>query len=109
MDADGKVLTEIPIPRGTYIFCSIAAYNRNKEIFGADADLFNPERWLKGTVKPSSDASIGVYANLYVFIVTLADAAHLLLRVYRFTFIGGKRSCTGWRFAYVSSIFIPIL
>ncbi|PBK75151.1 cytochrome P450 [Armillaria solidipes] len=80
IDVDGKVLTEIPIPRGTYIFCSIAAYNRNKEIFGADADLYNPERWLKGTVKPSSDASIGVYANL-------------------FTFIGGKRSCTGWRFA----------
>ncbi|KAK0504284.1 cytochrome P450 [Armillaria luteobubalina] len=80
IDADGKVLTEIPIPRGTYIFCSIAAYNRNKEIFGADADQFNPDRWLKGTVRPNSDVSIGVYANL-------------------FTFIGGKRSCTGWRFA----------
>ncbi|KAG7445691.1 cytochrome P450 [Guyanagaster necrorhizus] len=80
IDVDGKVLTEIPIPKGTYVFCSIAAYNRNKEIFGVDADLYNPERWLEGTVKPRNDTSIGVYANL-------------------FTFIGGKRSCTGWRFA----------
>ncbi|KAK0202327.1 cytochrome P450 [Desarmillaria ectypa] len=75
----GKVLHELPIPKGLQIISSIAAYNRNKEIFGDDADVFNPERWLRESV-PKATASLGVYGSL-------------------FTFTGGARSCIGWRFA----------
>ena len=36
---------------------------RNKLVFGDDADLFRPERWLEeGSGK--KDVSVGVYANL---------------------------------------------
>jgi hypothetical protein len=81
--ADGQVLKEIPIPKGLRVLASISVYqryaffsherysltlrpsDRNKDIFGDDADVFRPERWLDGTVKKS--ANVGVYANLYVF------------------------------------------
>ncbi|KAK0214030.1 cytochrome P450 [Armillaria fumosa] len=75
----GKVLHELPIPKGTQVIASIAAYNRNKEIFGDDADVFNPDRWLRDSV-PNTKSALGVYASL-------------------FTFSGGSRSCIGWRFA----------
>ncbi|KAF8878342.1 cytochrome P450 [Mucidula mucida] len=75
----GEVLTELPIPKGTKIITSVAAYNRNKAIFGEDADVFNPDRWLRADA-PQSKVSLGVYGNL-------------------FTFVGGARSCIGWKFA----------
>ncbi|ESZ92863.1 putative cytochrome P450 monooxygenase [Sclerotinia borealis F-4128] len=39
---DGKV-----IPIGTEITCSPYLTNRDKEIYGEDADLFRPDRWLE--------------------------------------------------------------
>ncbi|KAK0461885.1 cytochrome P450 [Desarmillaria tabescens] len=79
--ASGKVLNELPIAKGTYIISSAVAYNRNKDIFGPDADLYHPDRWLKAKPKTRSDApSIGLIGNL-------------------FTFGGGPQSCIGWRFA----------
>lgn len=75
---DGKVIHEIPIQKGLQIITSIAAYNRNKDIFGEDSNVFNPDRWLRDSVK--SSVSLGMYANL-------------------FTFSGGGRGCIGWRFA----------
>ncbi|PBK93679.1 cytochrome P450 [Armillaria gallica] len=74
----GEVLTELPIPAGLQVISSIAGYNRSKEVFGEDADVFNPERWLRKEGKPA--VSLGVYGNT-------------------FTFVGGQRSCLGWRFA----------
>ncbi|KAK0489455.1 cytochrome P450 [Armillaria novae-zelandiae] len=75
----GKILHELPIPKGLQIISSVAAYNRNKDIFGEDANEFKPERWLRESV-PNTTASLGVYGSL-------------------FTFTGGARSCIGWRFA----------
>ncbi|KAJ7037972.1 cytochrome P450 [Mycena alexandri] len=74
----GKTITEIPIPKNQILVISNAGYNRNTDVFGQDAHIFNPERWLDGTVKP--DANIGVYGNLM-------------------TFGSGHRACIGWRFA----------
>ncbi|KAK0442017.1 cytochrome P450 [Desarmillaria tabescens] len=74
----GKVLHELPIPKGVQIMSSVAACNRNKEVFGEDAHIFNPDRWLRES--PKQKVALGVYAGL-------------------FTFSGGPRSCIGWRFA----------
>ncbi|KAF8902467.1 cytochrome P450 [Mucidula mucida] len=51
----GEVLTELPIPKGTKIITSIAAYNRHKAIFGEDADVLNPDQ----------QGFFGVYGNMY--------------------------------------------
>ncbi|KAG7448645.1 cytochrome P450 [Guyanagaster necrorhizus] len=75
----GKVLHELPIPKGLHIDASVAAYNRNKDIFGDDAGVFDPDRWLRNA-SPKTKTALGVYANL-------------------FTFASGSRSCIGWRFA----------
>ncbi|KAF9047357.1 cytochrome P450 [Panaeolus papilionaceus] len=75
---DGKKLTELPIPKGTKTILSIAAYNRNTELFGEDAHIYNPDRWLERTERKGP--ALGVHGNLL-------------------TFAGGVRACIGWRFA----------
>jgi cytochrome P450 len=75
----GKVITELHVPKGMKVVTSINGYNRNKDIFGADSHIYDPERWLiPGRVEKASP--VGVYGNLL-------------------TFAGGVRSCVGWRFA----------
>ncbi|KIK60069.1 hypothetical protein GYMLUDRAFT_226369 [Collybiopsis luxurians FD-317 M1] len=76
----GEILQEIPLPKGTTIYASISAYNRNKDIFGDDACMFNADRWLESGHVATGVCSMGVYANLA-------------------TFSAGVRSCVGWRFA----------
>ncbi|SJK99046.1 uncharacterized protein ARMOST_02330 [Armillaria ostoyae] len=84
MMKSGKVLHELPIPKGTCIITSIAGYNRNRDVFRADAHTFNPERWLNNSdiiIKRNAKVSLGLYGNLFMF-------------------FGGPQSCMGWRFAY---------
>ncbi|KAH8103445.1 cytochrome P450 [Cristinia sonorae] len=74
----GKVIQEVLVPKETRVVLSVAAYNRDKSIWGEDAHEFNPDRWLN---KPDKrETSVGVYSNLL-------------------TFSGGVRGCIGWRFA----------
>lgn len=39
---------------------------RLKSRWGADADEFNPHRWLDGTVNRGDAVGVGPYASLYV-------------------------------------------
>ncbi|SJL11749.1 uncharacterized protein ARMOST_15157 [Armillaria ostoyae] len=66
----------LAIPKGQTIFCSAYLYNRLPSIWGADAEEWNPARFLDKTIP----ISLGVYANLM-------------------SFSSGSRSCIGWRFA----------
>ncbi|KAI8971016.1 cytochrome P450 [Trametes punicea] len=75
----GKVVSEVPIRAGLRLILSVCAYNREKDIWGEDAHVFNPDRWLEpGRMKRAT--TVGVYSNLL-------------------TFAGGVRACIGWRFA----------
>ncbi|KAK0506722.1 cytochrome P450 [Armillaria luteobubalina] len=64
------------IPKGQILYCSIYLYNRLQSIWGADAEEWNPSRFLDKNIP----VPLGVYANLM-------------------TFSAGSRSCIGWRFA----------
>ncbi|KIK60906.1 hypothetical protein GYMLUDRAFT_200226 [Collybiopsis luxurians FD-317 M1] len=77
----GEILTEVPISKGTRVVLSIPVYNRNKAIFGEDAHMFNPYRWLEPN-HVTKGVSLGPYANLA-------------------TFSAGIRVCIGWRFAVI--------
>ncbi|KAJ7190727.1 cytochrome P450 [Mycena pura] len=75
----GKQLDRVHIRKGEVVSIAIASYQRLMESrWGDDADKFRPARWLDGTVYQGE--AIGPYANL-------------------FSFLGGPRTCLGWRFA----------
>jgi len=80
VDKHGKLRSEIPMRKGESIFIPIVAINRWTEIWGADAIEFNPDRWT--SVPESATAIPGVWANVL-------------------SFLGGPRSCIGYRFALV--------
>ncbi|KAH9928018.1 cytochrome P450 [Epithele typhae] len=75
---NGEVMSEIPVTAGQPILLSICGYNRLKDLWGEDADMWNPERFLG--VQTEKGVKVGVYANLL-------------------TFSAGLRACIGWRFA----------
>ncbi|KAI9568845.1 cytochrome P450 [Boletus coccyginus] len=84
----GGVISEIVVPKGTRIVASIAAYNRNPELWGDNAHEFNPDRWLDGVASEKKPVSI-------VTPTTFSQQNG------RMTFIGGVRACLGWRFAVI--------
>lgn len=67
-----------PIPKGTTIMLSPWAVNNSKDLWGPDAEEFNPDRWME----PGQANSGGATSN-YAFL----------------TFLHGPRSCIGSRFA----------
>ena len=63
---DGKTqVKEIPLKEGQRIMISIYAANREKRIWGDDAEEWNPERWLTGLPASAPDARLpGVYSSM---------------------------------------------
>ena len=88
--ATGEDITSIPVPANTNITISILAANRNKRVWGEDANEWKPERWLTsdgqtkagiyegdlsgGQGTRSGPRYPGVYASMYVFV--LVDISH---------------------------------
>ncbi|KAJ6526476.1 cytochrome P450 [Mycena vulgaris] len=77
---DGSEFRSIPIPKGTSLYVAIAAVNHNKQIWGADALEFKPERWHNGEAGATTERMCGIYGNMM-------------------TFFGGGRSCIGFQFS----------
>ncbi|KIJ33727.1 hypothetical protein M422DRAFT_264179 [Sphaerobolus stellatus SS14] len=75
---DGKTITEVAVEKEQRTIVSFDAYNRLTSIWGEDAHVWNPERFLNdnGT---KTKTGLGVLSNLL-------------------TFSSGERSCIGWRF-----------
>ncbi|KAI0713469.1 PAH-inducible cytochrome P450 monooxygenase PC-PAH 4 [Earliella scabrosa] len=78
----GETLTEIPIKSGQVVFTSFAAYHRLTEVWGADANTWNPDRFFRPEI--GKESNVGVFANLDD---TVAAAGH--------------RACVGWKFSVI--------
>ncbi|KAF7430178.1 hypothetical protein PC9H_005878 [Pleurotus ostreatus] len=76
--SSGDVITEVPVRKGQRIIFCIGSYNRLPEVWGADADSWNPARFL--TLNQKKQIPVGLYGN------TL-------------TFSAGVKGCIGWNFA----------
>lgn len=64
---DGSEMREIAVPKNTNVVISIFGANRDKRVWGPDADQWKPERWLKPLPESVAEAhSPGVYASMYV-------------------------------------------
>ncbi|KAL2000041.1 hypothetical protein VTN02DRAFT_3640 [Thermoascus thermophilus] len=67
-----------PIPKGTVVLLAPEAINRSTRLWGADADVFNPDRWL-GPGRANAGGADSNYAFL--------------------SFLHGPRGCIGQGFA----------
>ncbi|KAI0059673.1 cytochrome P450 [Artomyces pyxidatus] len=77
---DGPI-SSILVPRGTDVLVDTLAINRDKDIWGGDAEEWKPERFLSPLPGSVTEALIpGVYGNTM-------------------TFLGGGRACIGFKFA----------
>lgn len=62
---DGTLLKEVVVPKGTLILPCLGHCNRNKDLWGEDADEWKPERWLSPLPSTVTEAHVpGVYASL---------------------------------------------
>ncbi|KAI0689235.1 cytochrome P450 [Cytidiella melzeri] len=78
---DGRTMNQIVVPNGTFIMVATRACNRNKALWGDDAHQWKPERWLSPLPETILKAKIpGVYSH-------------------QMTFLGGGRSCIGFKFS----------
>lgn len=63
-------LNEIFVPKGTTIIMSLIGCNRNKDVWGEDAEDWKPERWLEPLRECVVGAKVpGVYSHLWVLIM----------------------------------------
>ncbi|KAK7466278.1 hypothetical protein VKT23_005006 [Stygiomarasmius scandens] len=78
---DGTSISEVHLPKNTYILVSALNSNRNPEIWGPDALEWKPERWLSPLPNELIEAHLpGVYSHLM-------------------TFNAGGRACIGFKFS----------
>ncbi|CAG8529714.1 3234_t:CDS:2 [Acaulospora colombiana] len=82
------------IPEKTIVCASLYYFQRSKEIWGADADEFVPERWLNSEkpLSPQSDASSTTDKTKSWNIESARTNAY-------YPFGGGSRICIGYNFA----------
>ncbi|KAI0795607.1 cytochrome P450 [Abortiporus biennis] len=80
IDIHGQPQNFIRVAKGDFMVIPILSINRSKELWGEDAFEFKPERWEH---VPEAVANVpGVWGNML-------------------TFLGGPRSCIGYRFSLV--------
>lgn len=78
---NGEEMSEIFLPKDSKIFISIQASNTDPTTWGSDSYEWKPERWLSPLPEAVQESRIpGIYSNLM-------------------TFIGGGRSCIGFKFS----------
>ncbi|VDB91029.1 unnamed protein product [Peniophora sp. CBMAI 1063] len=78
---DGTAVGELLVEAGTFIVIGATAVNRDPLIWGPTSEQWIPERWLDPLPKSVTDAHLpSVYGNLM-------------------SFMGGGRSCIGFKFA----------
>lgn len=48
---EGATVCGVALPPGTVVGIMAPIVNNNRDVFGADADTFRPERWMDGNIE----------------------------------------------------------
>jgi hypothetical protein len=64
--ADGSVTDHVIIAKGTTVAVNMPVMNRVRELWGDDAQVFRPERWVEGL--PARAQEISGYRHLLSFL-----------------------------------------
>ncbi|KAG1775387.1 cytochrome P450 [Suillus placidus] len=105
--SSGAEISSITVHEKSFVIISILAANRNRTMWGDDANEWKPERWLSSTGRkdgPStdvpSDGAETLSSKLSAPIPGVKDGIRYP-GVYSnmMTFLGGSRSCIGFKFA----------
>jgi len=82
--ADGKrYIHELLLKKNTNVVVGIATANRDQAVWGDDAGMWKPERWINHCVDDLVKERLpGVYSGMM-------------------TFLGGGRACIGFKFAAI--------
>ena len=77
---DGTLADALPIPKGTRVFAALGASNTDPALWGPDAHVWRPERWLEPLPRAVEEAHIpGVYSHLCVLMMTFTVPPHILM------------------------------
>ncbi len=104
VDRRGRTCTEIRVRKGDIISVPIQALNKNTADWGADAEVFRPERWVDGEVGENGEKEAegegrrrvqGLWGNM----LTFGGG----------TPVNGNRSCIGYRFALSECVYFSAL
>jgi len=97
---DGRYVKTIPVAKNQNLFVGIATSNRDRSIWGEDADEWKPERWLSGDSSPPSahDKENGAGSKVPL-VKHVAQAKLAGIYSGMLTFLGGGRSCIGFKFS----------
>ncbi|KAF7294088.1 Cytochrome P450 [Mycena kentingensis (nom. inval.)] len=64
----GGTTREVLVRKGQVVYVAAASYQRIKSIWGKDADVFRPHRWLDGSIEEKKGNGLGPYAGLLSFL-----------------------------------------
>lgn len=58
----GVMLHGVHLPKGTVVGVNAWALHYNKDVFGQDAQVFRPERWIDGDAEKIKDMKRNMFA-----------------------------------------------
>ena len=62
---DGTLTSAVPVPKGARIMVDVHACNSDPALWGPDAAVWRPERWLEPLPRELEEARVpGVYSHL---------------------------------------------
>ncbi|KAH7338168.1 cytochrome P450, partial [Rhizoctonia solani] len=101
---DGKTTTtDVPMKKGTQIYVALDAANRDKQIWGEDANEFKPSRWLEDLPSSVKESKIpAAYSSIQVILFTgKLDTGVIRPWLFSMTFWGGSKACMWVRYQVV--------
>jgi len=79
----GATITSIPVKAGQTIYIPSAVADRLECVWGSDADVWRPERWIEEGGLPDSNLMNAGYARLFAFSQGAKVCIGLRLAVYQ--------------------------